>query len=249
MFLAITSCSAPAADNQTGDGSGTPVASSTASDEPTLAPVISTSGLPIKGPANDGHGDYLQTTIADDDPALTYNPAIVDPSATELFSVPEIKSLQQTLVRFIAEEAFDSTINGNPTSPDVIDAWFGRNKHKLDPSQADMFLNELKSSDQTLALVNRSVGRENRYQLSYGADQVHVLQRSIEPNKILGRAIDGVPYMALNATGTVTYSARVGGRDQQEKVEAELSYTCSQGSNGEWLIVGYQNTFYTTLAG
>jgi hypothetical protein len=84
-----------------------------------VAPVSFPDGFVAKGVANDGTGEYLQMSIADTDPAMKYNPAITDGAAKAHFSEAELAEAHKTAVKFIAEEAIDSTLNGGTD----VDGW------------------------------------------------------------------------------------------------------------------------------
>jgi hypothetical protein len=104
-------------------------------------------GLVAKGVANDGKGDYLQTSIADTDPAMKYNPAIADDAAKAHYSEAELAEAQKVIVRFIAEEGIDSTLN-NGTD---IDGWFAANKDQIHPAVHDIVLADLKADKDVVA--------------------------------------------------------------------------------------------------
>src|SRR5690242_13501872 len=78
LLLATTSCAAPTAQSQPTEAPSSPTATTSAaapSTTPTKAPILKPDNLPVKGPVNDGRGEYLQTTIADNDPAMTIDPS------------------------------------------------------------------------------------------------------------------------------------------------------------------------------
>jgi hypothetical protein len=113
-LILTSACSASVAASPAGNSSPSDSASETATPTATPTPTVTSlaRGVVAKGVANDGIGDYLQTSITDGDPAMQYDPAIVDDAAKAHFSEAELTEAQRMIVRFIAEEAIDSTLNG-----------------------------------------------------------------------------------------------------------------------------------------
>ena len=146
-LLAATACSsptapAPATDLVTAAPSASASAPATTAPEPeptasTVAkpraadgtPLTGTHGLKVKGPANNGKGDYLQITVQDNDPAITYDANVVMPEVAAKFTPEEIAEAQKFAMTFVVEEGFDSTLNDGTNA----DEWLGKNLDKFAP--------------------------------------------------------------------------------------------------------------------
>lgn len=198
-------------------------------------------GLPTKNElVNDGKGDYIQTTILPNDPALSYDPAVVEESATDLFSAADIGEAHKMIVTFIAEEVYDSTLNGNPGDHAAIDRWFAKHADIFASDQIESISNAMKT-DARQHLVMRGTHRDG-YELEYGPDQVHVLERDIRVSAIRGATMDGTNYLGFQATGSVTHAVRSKGSSMGENTIPDLNFTMKQ-IGDKWVIAGYQNTF------
>lgn len=235
---------APAAETATTEAptqtDGASVAEATATPETLAGTVIN--GLPTKPVlANDGKGVYIQTTISPDDPALKYNPAVVNPSATDRFSEAEIADAHKMIVTFIAEEVYDSTLNGNHGDHANVDLWFAQHKDILDSEQTEGFVNATKN-DISMHLVMRGNHRDGKYELDYGPNAVHVAEREITIDDIRGGPINGKEYLGVHATGSVTHVVRSKGNKVWENTIPDLNFTLGR-VDGRWVIVGFQNTF------
>ena len=78
-------------------------------------------------------GEYLQSTIADDDPAMTYDPTTALGKPTDYLSLEQIEKGQKFAVKFIAEEVIDSPLNHNASS---VDDWWSINANKFEIGRA-----------------------------------------------------------------------------------------------------------------
>lgn len=207
-------------------------------------------GLPTKTElANDGKGDYIQTTIAPDDPALTYNPAIVSQEEPSLFSEEEIKDAQKFVMTFLAEEGFDSILNDNPSDPKVQDAWWAKNKDKIDPSYQAELLADLKANDPNKPMVFRGQFRQdraNKYNLVHGSDATRVYSRKITPNEIVTGVRNGQKLIGIHSDVEFSMNAVVDGKTVVEATSGTAGYTVTQSPEGKWLITGYKSN-YTTM--
>lgn len=245
MLFMVTSCS-----NGNAQVAASPDASSTASASPSVAAIPSgpklgdvINGIPTKTElANDGKGDYIQTTISDDDPAMKFNPALASPDVTDAFTAEEIADAQKFIMTFIAEEGIDSVINNNTSDAKNVDAWWAKNKDKIDPAYQNEFLGQLKSEDLLYTIVMRTNHRTN--DLVYGKDTTRVTKRQITPTIYYVAPMNGVNYVRFDATGNFTMATKVGDTIQSEDTSASFNYTVRK-SNSEhgWMISGFTNTF------
>lgn len=244
MLFMVTSCSAGNQNAASTDGSST---SSSEANRSAAKPGDVIKGIPTKTElANNGKGDYIQTTISDDDPAMKFNPALVTtPEASKLFTNTEMEEAQKFAMRYIAEEAIDSQINDNSTDTKNIDDWWAKNKDKMAPQYQEEFLATLKSEDLTKALVFRTNFR--KYSLDYGKDKARVFNRKLTVDKIQGGTVKGMNVLVFDASGSFSMSAVVGGKVKPEDTSATFKLgVLKDPATGKWVIGGVQNTFKTT---
>lgn len=256
MLFLVTSCSAG-----TTQVAAAPETSAAASPSSSLSAVATTPSGPKPGDvikriptkkevANDGKGDYIQTTIADNDPAMKFDPALVTgPEASQLFTNAEIADAQKFTMRFIAEEAIDSQINNNPTDAKNIDAWWAKNKDKILIENYPLYLPLLKNSnDQTLSLVFRPNARN--YSLDYGKDKTRVFNRKLTVDQIQGKTVNGMKVLSFYASGSFSMPVVVGGSVKQEDTSATfIFHVTKEPSTGKWVVGGVENTFTTNPVG
>lgn len=250
--LVFTSaCSAP----QSTSAAGTPTASDAASATATSAatpsatptptskfPYTLPSGLIAKGVANDGRGEYIQTSIADTDPAMQYNPAITEDAAKAHFSEADLAESQKVIVRFIAEEAIDSTLNGGG-NPDL---WFAAHKDQIHPTNQDIMLKELKDGKDVVAR-EAWMATKPGFSYAHGADTPRVTVRVITPQKL--RYIEGNGLQGVFLDTTAVYAMAVtadGVRKPDQNSTADISYAVAKdAADGKWKIAAYQTNFQT----
>lgn len=227
----------------------------TPSADPSAIPSISSvkpgetiNGIPTKTElANDGKGEYIQTTISPDDPALKYNPSIVDPGATGVYSPDEIAEAQKFAVTFIAEEGIDSTLNNNPGDEATQEAWWAKNKDKFTAADQPEIYRILKSNDPNLPLVFRGQFRSTgKYDLASGPGATHVYSRTITPVSIKGGVINGQKLLGLQAKVDFALNANVNGGTVKEATTGLVSYTMTKDDSGKWLMTGFESKFTTT---
>lgn len=213
-------------------------------DNPTATPTLSAS-LATKGVVNDGKGDYLQTTIADNDPAMTYNPTLADEAAKEHFSDSDLAEAQKAAVKFIAEEAIDSTLNGGGKD---VDGWYAAHKDEILPANQETMLKDLKSGEGILAREDWMT-KKSGYSYVHGADKPRVTSRTITPKKL--SFVEKGNLQGVKVSTDVNYSMPVtGGKHSNvQTTKGEVSFSVAKDSaDGKWKIAGY-NTAYHTTAG
>ena len=248
-MLLVSGC-APSAEEPPGDGPATTQAAEAApaadaTKAPAAAPAAALpSGLPTGGIMNDGKGDYLATVIYTEDPAMVYDPKIAEPSATAAFTPEEIASAQTFITGLIADEVLDSTVSGNV---DAFPQWWDVHKDKFDPSGHEQIYAGMMGSGRDEAPLLMGEGyREGRYNLAYGPEQQHILSRTITPTKIVSAKPEGYSdLLAIDYNASGELAVEVNGEVKPEPFEATLSFTVTRGEKpGEWLILGWTNTFY-----
>lgn len=202
-------------------------------------------GIPVKeGVASDSHGEYVQTTISREDKAFSYEPGIVDPSATDRFSPEDVKEAHATAVEYAAE-AIDTPMNGSPGDTASGEQWWAANKDRFHPDyQEDMKAAAL-SPNINDTVVYKGVHRKD-YGLQYGADKTHVSERSIQTTSIYGGDLNGTPGVVVAMKVNFTNSADVDGKATPEYANGTVSYTMFKDpATGKFLITGSNATWAT----
>lgn len=202
-------------------------------------------GLPTKKElATDGNGQYVQTTVAPDDPAYEYNPAVVDDQATSRYSPDEIKEAQKTAVDYAAD-AIDSPMNGSAGNTEVAGAWWEANKDRFDPEYQDVMRDGALSADPNQPVVFKANHRSS-YQLQYGENKTHIASREIKVTNITAGELNGRTAIAVRMNIDFTNAVYVDGRDAREASNGDVTYTMLKDpATGKFLISG-ANSVYTT---
>lgn len=240
VLIFSSACSASVAASP--DGTSSPSESASATPTPSPTPTSLARGVVAKDVANDGIGEYLQTSITDGDPAMQYDPAIVDDSAKAHFSEAELAEAQKVIVRFIAEEVIDSTLNGGTD----VDGWWAAHKDQIHPANQVM-LTDLKSENDILAR-ERWMAKRPGLSYAHGAGTSRVQERTITPLKLYyvesaeaqGVMLDTQAFYEM----PVTYGA---GNKKVQSTTAEISIAVAKDpADGKWKIAGYNTNFHTT---
>lgn len=247
VIMATSACSGTSEAN-----TPAPSASSTVAAEPksSIAGTV-VNGIPTKPElAYDGKNYYVQTTIADDDPAMIYDEMKVRTNVFSLFSVDEIKEGQKLATKFVAEEVLDSTLNDNHADKETIDKWLAANKEKIDPAQYDLFAKHVHAPynpDDSFLVMG--VHREGKYELVSGPEQTRILSRTITPTVTRGDTIDGKKYIEYEVKARVAYKVKLNGQDTIETVDAVIQTILSKDTvTNKWHISGSTNKFTPTPA-
>ena len=210
-------------------------------------PVKKINGVPtLPDVVNNGRGDYLQSTILSNDPAMKYNPKLADEEATTLADSNSIDlaSMQASIVKFVAEEGLDSTLNGGGD----VDAWWAKNKDIIAPESQESVLSKLKENDGVNTLVALGTPRVGKYDFTYGKNKTRMANRSINVNSITVSKADTKEF---NISITAIYAMNItqNKRDGIENDEAKLNFKVRPGEVvNQWFITGYDNKYKTTLA-
>lgn len=228
-----TDTSSPPSISQT----ATPSPTATSAPTPTLA-----AGIIAKGAANDGKGVYLQTSIADTDPAMKYDPAIADADAKAHYSEAELADAQKAAVKFVAEEAIDSTLNGGGTD---IDGWYAAHKGQIHPANQSIMLADLKAGKNAVARESWMADKPG-YSYVHGDNTPRVTSRTITPTAIAyveSGSLQGV-WVDTKVSYTMKVTGGAGANNQSST--AELSYAMAKDpADGKWKIAGYDSNFHT----
>jgi hypothetical protein len=209
-------------------------------------------GIPTKKElANDGKGNYIQTTIAPDDSAFTFNPAIVSQEEPALFTDAEIKDAQKFIVTFLAEEGLDSTLNDNSADAAAQEAWWARNKEKINVSDRDELYRDVKSNDPNKPIVFRGQFRQdtdtsNKYSLVHGDNVTHIYSRKITPVEIKTGERNGQKLIGVNTQVDFSMNAVLDGKTVVEASSGKVGYTVTKSPEGKWVITGYYSNYTTS---
>ena len=190
------------------------------------------SGLPYANDGkavNNGNGSYLQTSIDDKDPAMQYNESIVSADLKAKYSEDEIAEAQKTVVRFIAEQTIDSTVQGGGSSSE----WFEKHQDAIAPDfreEAKRLVADPKSG----FLIDNPNRKSAGYELAYDEKSARVDSRSIDVTKIILASKDR-PLVSAN----IEYSLKTK-EGKLEKASGTISYAVTE-IEGRWLISGYES--------
>jgi hypothetical protein len=245
LFVAGCSGNGPA---ETQPATSTIVSPSAASPSPSASPTNSSLNLPAgiiaKGVASDGKGVYLQTSIADTDPAMIYNPAITDDAAKAHYSEADLAEAQKVIVKFIAEEAIDSNLNDGTD----IDGWYAAHKDEILPANQAIMLADMKTNKGVVAREDWMAAKPG-YSYVHGANTPRVKSRTITPTKF--RFVEGGGVQGVMLDTTVSYSMNVtgGAHTNVQSTNGDVSFAVAKDPvDGKWKIAGY-NTAYHTAEG
>jgi hypothetical protein len=203
-------------------------------------------GIIAMGVASDGKGDYLQTSIADTDPAMRYDPAITDDAAKAHFSADDLAEAQKVAVKFIAEEVIDSTLNGGTD----VDGWWAAHKDQIHPDNQAIMLKDLKSSDtdSTKEVLTRERWIADRpgYAYLHGATTPRIQSRTITPSKLRYVSGNGLEGVMIDTASTWTMKVTGGTHTGVQSTGGNDSIAVAKDTaDGKWKIAGYSGNQHT----
>lgn len=176
LLTACTACGSGGQDM----GSSTPEVTSSHSPSvsPTATPVgpSTTAGEVVKT----DKGEYLQSTISDDDPAMQYDPAKFTDNAKAIFSAEDIQQAQKVGVKFVAEQVIDSPLNNGAVS---VDSWWGENQNRFDPAYRASIRANIDNSASPVLLNKWHEERKDTYSYIYDSKETRVYDRLISMNQ------------------------------------------------------------------
>lgn len=178
---------------------------------------------------NNGKGEYLQTTISNDDPAMKYNEAIVSDKAKDKYDEAELTAAQQAVVKFMAEQTIDSTVQGGGNGEE----WLSKNESLIAPDFRDD-VKTLLANPKSGFLIDNPNRKSAGYELEYKKDAPRVASRKIDVTKI-DLASQDRPQIFANVEYTLNTSD-----GKVEKAAGAVSYAVTK-VDGKWLISGYES--------
>lgn len=212
-----------------------------ASPSATPTPSAPVSNVPVKEVVNNGKGEYQQTTISPDDPALKYDPNVVMPDATAKFSPEEIAAAQKSAVTFLAEEGIDSTLNDGKD----VDGWWAKNKDRIAPELQAPVYDYLKSGKNFVATGSWDAANSGGWGYVYNKDQPRVKNRTITVTGV--RSEDNPAGTSLIFNTDVDYT--MAGKDSAGaptdiNVKGTMMYAVRKdAATGNWLITGQKSNY------
>lgn len=245
VIMATSACG-PAVDNNNPPPS--PSVTISAEAKSTVAGTV-VNGIPTKSElANDGKGNYVQTTLSEDDAANTWNPATTTPRASHYWSPEEMQDGQKFAAKFVAEEVLDSEINNNPGNQEVINRWVSKNGDKIQAVSRQDFIDSLKSPEANKEdFLVRGTYRQGKYELASGENQTRIASRTITPTAVRGDLINGKKYVEYEFDVNTAYNVKIDGRDAQEVVKGKFQITLGKNeTTNQWEIAGANNKFEVT---
>lgn len=176
---------------------------------------------------DNGTGSYIQTTITDDDPAMKFDASKATDAVKAKYSDDQLAEAQKSVVKFIAEQTIDSTVQGGGKA----DEWFDKNKNLIAPE----FHEDVKRlvADKKTGFVVDNPNRSD-YKLKYDSNDVRVASRKIDVTKI-DLASKDRPIVSAN----IEYALKTAD-GKLEKASGVVSYAVTE-IDGKWLISGYES--------
>ena len=205
-------------------------------DKPTAPETFSTANtsvqkIPDTGEVMDnGKGKYLQSTITDNDPAMKMNRELFNRDLKDIYSDQELFEAQKTVIRFIAEETIDSTVQGGGNTNE----WFEKNKGRFTPEYQPLVQKALKDPNSAF-LIDSGIRSAAGYDLAYDEKSVRVDKRSILLSSISKASGDRV-----NVSADIKYKLKTND-GKTETGSGQVSYIVTKSADGKWLISGYKN--------
>lgn len=209
---------------------------------------LATNGIPTeKELVSDAHGEYRQTTIAPDDPAFTFDPGVVEATATERYNEEEVEQAQRAAVEY-AVAAIDSPMNGSPGDETSAAQWWSVNQERFVPHQQDTFRAAVFSPDGNLPLVYKGTHRDGtQFGLQYGSDVAHITSRSIETKSIRAGELDVGTVIAVTLEVNFANAVVKDGKKGTEYARGDIACTMlKDAASGKFLISGYTSTYTTS---
>jgi hypothetical protein len=202
-------------------------------------------GVTEKAVVNNGRGTYVQTSIADDNPAMRYHPDLADEAVKSKYTPEMLQKAQQLIVRFIAEETLDSSINGGGDA----EAWWTIHQGRFHPDTLDKIHDDLLAGKN---VIQRELWQQEKYQGAYdyvySASQSRIKARSIRPFSLTAVKVgdlDAVRF-EFDVTAQMKVKPKVGnGGSGVQYTVGPILYDLALDSAGEWKIVGYENSTKT----
>ncbi|MCQ1955899.1 hypothetical protein NNX39_05180 [Arthrobacter sp. zg-Y826] len=221
----------------------------TATKSPAPASSASQRGLGVKGNLETAHGTYLQVSPAEDDPAWTLDPALVEPKLLSLYSQAQIEEAHRNNLAFMVEEGLDSPLNGGAWTPDQ---WWAANGQRIAPELQGMARQSLSDGSPFGGVVMQSTFHQERYGDSYRyvyeQDRSRFTKLDIEVLEVWLADDNKSIVTEISATAEMEVAPGAGEPGTNTQViEASMTLCSRPGETaGEWLITDWRNLFQVT---
>lgn len=188
-------------------------------------------------------GDYLQSVMSPEDPAMKLIPATLDVSA-ESTNKTDILEAQKFIVSFMAEQGIDSPLNGAGMTPEE---WFAQNENVLSPAYKEEFRQSL--SEGKPFVLNEKWQQEkygDKYRYMTSADKPRIYDRIITPKKVWVLETGSIAVQAdISYKMPVTPGVGLIGTGVQSTSGVMTYSVIKDPATGKWLIDGYQHDVNT----
>lgn len=123
-------------------------------------------------------GEYLRSTIKEDDPAMQYDESVVEPGTLAAVPREALESAHKYNVSFIAEEVIDSPLNNGAVS---VDSWWEENQNRFHPGVRDSIRADFEDRDGPVirGLWQKDV-KEFDYNYVYSPQETRFSDRKID---------------------------------------------------------------------
>lgn len=191
------------------------------------------------------HGDYLQSIMPSNDPAMSLVSTTLHESVASMDQL-ELILAQQTIITFIAEQGIDSPLNGGVMT---VDEWWVKNKDKINPTYQGKVYQNLKEGDPFV--MNEKWQQEKKYggkyQYATSPDKPRIYDRIITPKFVW--KVEGTEVIAVEADVSYTMPVVPGIGETKSGIQTTsgtMSYSVVKDpATGKWLIDGYHHEMQT----
>lgn len=210
--------------------------------------------FPSAGVANDGKGEYLQSSIDESDPAWAFATDVLEPDVSPTLTEEQLTEAQHVFLKFATEEGIDSVFRRPHALKDqaLLDAWVERNASKF--IEGKVFELGVEDTDTISPMeagyldlegaLDPSVKTENAFTYDYGSDKMRMRERHIVMTKIAGPDVmstqGSVADNMVAMTAVITYSmdARINGEPAVES-GVTTAFANMELIDGEWKIKSF----------
>ncbi|MDP9998410.1 hypothetical protein [Pseudarthrobacter sulfonivorans] len=246
-LLATASCAAPASEGAPAPEASVAATAAAAETRVETAPAVTTeiNGIPIKGPAQNVNGKYLQTTLKADDPIFNLDMNLVTGDNVAAFTEDELKEAVRVASIFTAEEGIDSFLNGSNDNGDV-GGWWAMNRDKFTSTLQEQGYQYLAANNSLV--VRGAWDRDNAGNRQYWYDG-NSTRIQIRENKISKIEVFSQWPNSVGVTTDLNYiiwGKNEAGEKYPINVKGHyyLNLKKDATTGGQWLIDG-QNSEYT----
>ncbi|MBC9705822.1 MAG: hypothetical protein H9W81_12795 [Enterococcus sp.] len=154
----------------------------TSSPSPSISQTAAPAGPSIAGGEviKTDKGEYLQSTIADDDPVLAYNPDIVTDDAKAAFNEKDLQDAKHFAVKYTAEELIDSPLNNNASS---FDSWWETHQNLFSAEYREEIKGNIQNKKGPILHSEWQEERKDTYSYVYSPNETRMYDRLISVNK------------------------------------------------------------------